>query len=68
MNANPRKYQIICIGQKAYDAIKSAFQLHDTTITNEDKVTLLGVSIGYLLNLTIIYLKFVKKLLKNLPC
>lgn len=48
MKANSGKFQAICVGQKAYDAIKS-FQLQDTTIKCEEKVTLLKVNIDYLL-------------------
>ena len=51
MKANPGKFQSICVSQKAHAAIKS-FQLHDTTITSEDEVTPLGVSIDHLLNST----------------
>ena len=47
MKANPDKFQAICVGK--IDAIKF-FQLGDTMITCEDKVTLLGVRIDFQLN------------------
>ena len=47
--ANPNKFQAICVGKKAYDNIKS-FQIDNANIKCEDNVTLLGVSIDFLLN------------------
>ena len=49
IKANPDKFQAICVGKRTFDAIKS-FQLGDTMITYEDKVTLFGVSIDFQLN------------------
>ena len=49
MKANPDKFQAICVGKRTFDAIKS-FQLGDTMITCEDKVTLLGVNVDFQLN------------------
>ena len=49
MKANPDKFQAICLGKKAGDSIKS-FNIASTEINCEDNVTLLGVSIVYLLN------------------
>ena len=44
MKANPDKFQAICVGKRTFDAIKS-FQLGDTKILCEEKVSLLGVTI-----------------------
>ena len=49
MKANPDKFQAICVGKRTFDAIKS-FQLGDTKITCEEKVSLLGVTIYVHLN------------------
>ena len=49
MKANPDKFQAICVGKRTFDAIKS-FQLGDTKITCEEKVSLLGVTIDVHLN------------------
>ena len=49
MKANPDKFQAICVGKRTFDAIKS-FQLGDTKITCEEKVSLLGVTIDFHLN------------------
>ena len=39
LKANPHKFQAICVGKRTFDAIKS-FQLGDTKITCEEKVSL----------------------------
>ena len=44
MKANPDKFQAICVGKRTFDAITS-FQLGNTKITCEDKVSLLGVTL-----------------------
>ena len=49
MKANPDIFQAICVGKTTFDAIKS-FQLGDTKILCEDKVSLLGVTIAVQLN------------------
>ena len=49
MKANPDKFQAICVGKRTFDAITS-FQLGNTKITCEDKVSLLGVTLDVQLN------------------
>ena len=49
MKVNPDKFQAICVSKRTFDATKS-FQLGDTMITCEDKVTLLCVSIDFQLH------------------
>ena len=49
MKAYPDKFQAMCVGKRTFDAIKS-FQLGDTKITCEEKVSLLGVTIDVHLN------------------
>ena len=44
MKANPDKFQAICVGKRTFDAVKS-FQLGDTKILCEKKVSLFGVTI-----------------------
>ena len=44
--ANPDKFQALCVGKRTREAIKS-FQLGTTVIECEIKVTLLGVSIDF---------------------
>ena len=46
MKANPKKFQAMCVGLKAYENIKS-FQIINVDIKCEDSVTLLGVSIDF---------------------
>ena len=60
MKANPDKFQAICIGQKTHDAI-SSFQLNDTVINCDDKVTLLGINIDFMLNFNDHISEFCKK-------
>ena len=48
MNANPKKFRIICIGKKSHDNIKS-FTIEDTDFTCDDNVTLLGINIDFML-------------------
>ena len=49
MKANPDKFQAICVGKRTFDAIKS-FQLGDTKILCENKVSHLVVTIDVQLN------------------
>ena len=49
MKANPDKFQAICVGKRTFDAFTS-FQLGNTMITCEDKVSLLGGSLDVQLN------------------
>ena len=49
MKANPSKFQAICVGQKAFDSIKS-FTIDHVEIECEESVSLLGVNIDFLLN------------------
>ena len=60
MKANPDKFQAICISKRNFDAIKS-FQLGDTKILCEDKVSLLCASIDVQLNFKDHIFKFVQK-------
>ena len=46
MKANPDKFQDICVGTRTFEVIKS-FQLGDTKITCEDKVSLLDVQLNF---------------------
>ena len=48
MKANSDKFQTICVGKKAHENIKS-FQIGQTNITCEEIVTLLGITIGFML-------------------
>ena len=43
MKANPDKFQAICVGKRTFGAIIS-FQLGNTKLTCEDKVSRLGVT------------------------
>ena len=46
MQANPDKFQAICIGKKTNSAILT-FDINGTEIRPEDSVKLLGVTIDY---------------------
>ena len=48
MEANPDKFQAICVGKQMHDNIDS-FQIGNTNIKCEDNVTLLGVNIDFML-------------------
>ena len=48
MQANPSKFQAICIGKTAHDVITS-FNIDSVNIQCEDSVTLLGVNIDFML-------------------
>ena len=48
MKANPDKFEAICIGRKTHDNIES-FQIGQTNIKCDDRVTLLGINIDYML-------------------
>ena len=65
MKANPNKFQAICVGQKAYDGIKS-FTIDNVEIKCEDSVTLLGVNIDFLLNFNTHVSEICKKASKQL--
>ena len=49
MQANPDKFQAICLGRKTHEIVTS-FNINDTAIKCEDNVTLLGIDIDYMLN------------------
>ena len=49
MQANPDKFQAICIGKKTYEAIKH-FQMNDTAIQCQSNVSLSDVHIDFMLN------------------
>ena len=68
MKANPDKFQAICLGKKANENITS-FNISNTDIQCEDNVTLLGVNIDFFyLNLTAMWLIFVKRPQNNWLC
>ena len=48
MKANTSKFQVICVGKKAYESIKP-FIIDNVNIKCEDSVTLLAVNIDILL-------------------
>ena len=65
MQANPTKFQAICIGKRAHDDITS-FKIDSAEIKFEDNVTLLGINIDFLCcDLMTMCPKFVKKLRSN---
>ena len=48
MKANPDKFHAICVGKKAHDNVES-FQIGQTNIKYEEKVTFLGINIDFML-------------------
>ena len=46
--ANPEKFQAVCIGKKSYENIDS-FQAGQTNIKCDDNVTLVGINLDYML-------------------
>ena len=48
MQANPTKFQAICIGKRTHDDITS-FKVDSAEIKCEDNATLLGINIDFML-------------------
>lgn len=65
MQANPDKFQAICVGKKANEGIQS-FEIEGNTIKCENSVTLLGVKIDYLLKFDVHVSDVCKKASKQL--